>query len=103
MQTLLANAVLRFKYSDSTAEELELVPPTNFWALSGYGTADYSYETDSFCLPAVPPPTVQLGTSNRAMVYSHALKQDAAASIVAVELEVLSLEVVIGILAVSLV
>jgi hypothetical protein len=43
---------------------------------------------------------MQLGNNNRAMVYSHVL--EAGKELVAVELEVLSQEVVIGVLAVSL-
>ena len=100
MQTLLANAVLRFVYADGAVEELELVPPMNFWALSGWGNADYSYDTDAFCLPPTPPPTVQLGDANRAMVYAHTIREGGV--LASVQLEVLSQEVVIGILAVSL-
>jgi hypothetical protein len=100
MQTRLANAALRFVYSDGTVEELDLVPPKNFWSLSGWGTGDYSYETDAFTLPAIPPPAVQLGASNRAMVYAHPLAP--GKSLVGVQLETLSQEVVIGLLAVSL-
>ena len=61
------------------------------------GGIDYDYERDGFCLPTVPPPTVQLGESNRAMVYSWR----ATASMARVTLEALSLEVVVGLLAVS--
>jgi hypothetical protein len=100
MQTLLANAALRFAYTDGTVEELDLVPPRNFWSLSGWGTADYDYETDAFCLPQVPPPSVQLGNSNRAMVYAHSLAE--GKTLAQVQLEVLSQEVVIGVMAVSL-
>ena len=100
MQTLLPNAQLRFRYDDNTTEQLDLTPPTNFWGLCPYGGADYDYSKDSFCLPEQPPVTVQLGNNHRAVAYAWALKQGAVLR--AVELEVLSLEVVIGILAVSL-
>ncbi len=44
---------------------------------------------------------VQLGSNNRAMVYAHPLRSGGA-PLTAVELEVLSQEVVIGVLAVSI-
>ena len=80
MQTRLANAELRFRFADGAVHALELVPPLNYWALSGWGrsgqgdpgtrdSGDYDYETAAFCLPPSPPPTVQLGAANRAMVY----------------------------------
>jgi hypothetical protein len=104
MQTLLANAVLRFRYADGRADELELIPPVNYWSLAGWGHPDdYSYDSDSFCLPPTPPPTVQLGAFNRAHVYFHALpRADAGALLASVELEALSQEVVVGLLGVSL-
>jgi hypothetical protein len=101
MQTSLANAVLRFHYAGGAADELELTPPSNFWSMCPYGSSDYDYTRDAFCLPRQPPATVQLGTANRAVVYAWALRQGAV--LAAVELEVLSQEVVIGIVAVSVV
>lgn len=101
MQTLLANAQLQFGYSDGVVETLDLVPPTNFWSLSHYGGADYDYATDAFCLPPNPPAQVQLGDNLRAMVYPWPLRQDGA-RLVSVALETMSLEVVVGLLAVSL-
>ena len=98
MQTRLVNGELRFRFADGTVERVELVPPMNYWALSGWGSADYSYESAAFCLPPTPPPTVQLGAHNRAMVYFVAL---GGRELVAVELEALSQEVVIGLLAVN--
>ena len=103
MQTLFPNAVLRFKLTGGGGESvvtLELTPPMNFWAMSGWGSADYSYETDAWCLPPTPPPTCTLGKNLRAMVYSLAIPP--GSTLASVELEVLSQEVVIGILAVSL-
>mgnify|MGYP006163325881 FL=1 len=103
MQTRLANAVLRFVYDDGVNETLQLVPPDNFWSLSTYGANDYDYSTDAFCLPDRPPVTCQLGHQNRAMVYSWMLREQEGVQLVAVELEALSQEVVIGIVAVSVV
>jgi len=100
MQTLIPNAVLRFYYADNSIEELELIPPMNFWSLNGWGRNDYDYGTDAYCLPTIPPPTIQLGNNNRGMVYGHPLRTNS--TLVTVELEVLSLEVVIGIISVSL-
>jgi hypothetical protein len=100
MQTLLANGVLVWGLDDGSAVREELVPPRNYWALSGWAGVDYSYDTDAWCLPAAPPPTVQLGENNRAMVYG--LNIPAGRTLVSVGLETLSQEVVIGLLAVSL-
>ena len=97
MQTRLANAAITFSYADGTAERLELVPPLNYWTLAPVGGVDYDYVRDGFCLPPVPPPTVQLGEANRAMVYSWRAK----GAMAAVTVEALSLEVVLGLLAVS--
>jgi len=100
MQTRIANAVVRFRYSDGRVETLELVPPLNFWSLCPWGGLDYSYESDAFCLPALPPPTVQLGANCRAMVLSWTLRPGVELS--DVTLETLSQDVVIGLMGVSL-
>lgn len=100
MQTLLANARLLFHYHNGSTDTLDLVPPANFWSLSPYGGVDYDYARDAFCLPATPPPAVQLGNNHRAMVYSWTLPQGASLS--AVTLETLSSDVVIGLLGLSL-
>ena len=99
MQTRLVNGELRFRWADGSIERVELVPPFNYWALSGWGSADYDYTRAAFCLPPTPPPTVQLGKNNRAMVFYIAT---GGRVLVGVELEALSQEVVIGLLAVSL-
>jgi len=100
MQTRIANAVIRYRYADGRVETLELVPPLNFWSLCPWGGLDYSYESDAFCLPALPPPTVQLGAHCRAMVLSWTLRPDV--ELKDVTLETLSQDVVIGLMGVSL-
>lgn len=100
MQTMFANALLIFAFADGTSSSLELVPPINYWALSGWGSADYNYETDAFILPQTPPPTVQLGANNRAMVYYQEIPP--GATLTSVNLEAMSLEIVVGILGVTL-
>ena len=97
MQTRLANAVIRFQCVNGTTEELELTPPINYWSLTPIAGIDYDYVRDGFCLPAKPPPTVQLGGHNRAMVYSWR----PSGALTSVTIEALSLEVVVGLLAVS--
>ena len=101
MQTRLANAVIRYHYADGSSaaldEELELLPPINYWSLTPIGGIDYDYGRDAFCLPPEPPPTVQLGDHNRAMVYAWRVAGD----LTSVSIEALSLEVVVGLLAVS--
>ena len=101
MQTKFSNAALVFSFSDGSSTILNLIPPMNYWALSGWGSADYNYDTDSFILPTIPPPTCQLGKNNRAMVYYQTIKPNT--TLVQVSLEALSLEIVVGILGISLI
>jgi hypothetical protein len=98
MQTRLANAAINFTYSGGgRVETLELIPPLNLWTLAPIGGQYYDYVRDGFCLPATPPPTMQLGKNNNANVYSWR----ATGEMESVTVEALSLEVVIGLLAVS--
>jgi len=99
MQGKIANAVLRFRYADGQEEKLELVPPQNFWSLSGFGRMDYNYQRDGFSLPKLPPPQVQLGQNCRAMVYGWKLRPGVVVK--DVSLETLSQDVVIGLMGVS--
>jgi hypothetical protein len=100
-QTLLTNARLHYKSaSGETIGSVDLVPPLTFWSLSSYGGKYYDYTRDSFCLPETPPAQVKLGGDNTAMVVSFVVPHGAA-SVVSVVLETLSLEVVVGIYAVS--
>jgi hypothetical protein len=100
MQFRFPNAEVRFQYADGQVENLDLVPPLNFWCLSSWGGLDYSYETDAFALPPQPPPMVQLGRECRAMVLSWMLRP--GVKLEKVTLETLSQEVVIGLMGVSL-
>jgi hypothetical protein len=99
MQGRIANAVLRFRYADGGEEQLELVPPLNFWSLCGFGRTDYDLKRDAFALPKEPPEQVQLGENCRAMVYGWKLRPGEVLKDVV--LETLSEEVVIGLMAVS--
>jgi len=99
MQGRIANAVLRFRYADGQEEQLELIPPLNFWSLCGFGRTDYDMKRDAFALPKEPPAQVQLGENCRAMVYGWKLRDGAVLK--EVELETLSQEVVIGLMGVS--
>ncbi|MBZ5565743.1 MAG: DUF4450 domain-containing protein [Acidobacteriia bacterium] len=100
MQTRIANAEMRFRYADGQVERLELVPPLNFWSLCPWGGKDYDYRLDAFCLPELPPPTVQLGRNCRAMVLSWKLRPNV--TLKDLTLETLSQDVVIGLMGVSL-
>jgi hypothetical protein len=100
MQGRIANAVLRFKYVDGQEEQLELVPPLNFWSLCGFGRTDYDLKRDAFALPKEPPAQIQLGDNCRAMVYGWKLR--AGVVLKEVTLETLSQEVVIGLMGLSL-
>ncbi len=109
MQCQIANAVIRFRYDDGVVDLLELVPPRNFWALapmeisgsaSGQlGRADYDHPIDAFCVPRPYPSAVWLGQNCRAMVYGRRLRNGHILK--EVTLEVLSQEVVIGLMGVS--
>lgn len=99
MQSKIANAVIRFRYADGVEETLDLIPPENFWSLCGFGRVDYNYKRDGFSLPKTPPAQVQLGTNCRAMVYGWKLRP--GVELKEVMLETLSLDVVIGLMGVS--
>jgi hypothetical protein len=70
-----------------------------FYGLLGI-VASLVANTDAFCLPKQPPPTVQLGNNCRAMVLSWKLPP--GAKLETVTLETLSQDVVIGLMGVSL-
>ena len=99
MQVRIANAELRMKYADGVVEKLELAPPFNFWSLCPMGGCDYDYTRDAFCLPKVPPATVQLGDNCRAMLLNWRLRP--GVKLESVTLETLSPEVVIGLMGVT--
>jgi hypothetical protein len=90
-------------------ESLELVPPVNYWNLCPIrvnmlapgqeNRTDYTDRTDAFCLPAVPPATVQLGDNCRAMLLDWPLRPGVVLE--RVTLETLSAEVVVGLMGVT--
>jgi hypothetical protein len=61
---------------------------------------DYNYQRDGFCLPKVPPATVQLGRNCRAIVLNWRLRPGVALK--SVQLEVQSQQVVIGLMGVTI-
>lgn len=99
MQLHIANAVVKFHYADGSVESLDLVPPVNFWSLARFGRVDYDYTRDGFALPKEPPPQVQLGPDCRAIIAGWKLRP--GAKLASISLETLSPEVVIGLMAVS--
>ena len=112
MQCHIANAVVTLHYADGHEDALELVPPFNYWTLCPLGAqpnsagqdensrSDYNYATDGFCLPPVPPPTVQLGKNCRAMVLNRRLRPGVC--LASVTLETLSQDVVVGLMGLTL-
>ncbi len=100
MQVQIANAELRMKYADGVIEKLVLVPPLNFWSLCPLGGADYNYERDAFCLPKIPPATVQLGKNCRAILLNWRLRP--GIKLASVTLETVSSEVVIGLMGLTI-
>jgi hypothetical protein len=96
MQVQIANAVLRLNYADGVGDELELVPPFNFWTLCPLNRFDYNYARDAFCLPKNPPTILQLGSNCRAIVLNQSLRPGAVLE--SVTLETLSPEVVVGLM-----
>jgi hypothetical protein len=99
MQCGISNAAIKFRYEDGVEERLDLVPPRNFWSMCGFGRVDYNYDREAFALPKIPPAHVQIGTNCRAMVYGWKLRPGVALKDIC--LETLSQEVVIGLMAVS--
>jgi len=99
MQCRIANARLRLTYADGVTDDLDLVPPLNFWSLCPLGSADYDYHRDRFALPATPPATVQLGENCRAILLNARLRP--GVELKQVTLEALSQEVVIGLMGVT--
>lgn len=111
MQIAIANAVLHFRYADGSEDRLDLINPDNYWQLAPYSgrptekeqdtVNDYSYETDAFCLPKTPPVTLQLGENCRAVAVGYRLRPGAV--LTDITLETLSQEVVVGLMAITLV
>ena len=109
MQCGIANAELRMRYADGVVETLELVHPRNYWTLCPLSTSPtapgqdtrnyYSYERDGFCLPKIPPAMVALGRNCNANLLGWRLRPGVALE--SVTLETLSLEVVVGLMGVS--
>jgi len=100
MQCRIANAEIRLNYADGVVDRIELIPPLNYWAVCHYAGADYNYDRDRFCLPAVPPETLALGSNCRAVVLSRRLRP--GVELTSVEMEALSQEVVIGLMGVTI-
>jgi hypothetical protein len=97
MECGIANAEVRLNYADGSVDKLELTPPVNFWSLCPFGHVDYNYERDGFCLPKIPPETLQLGSNCRAIVLGRRLA--AGKVLKSVTMETLSEQVVIGLMA----
>jgi hypothetical protein len=96
MECGIANAEIRMNYADGSIDPIELIPPMNFWSLCPFGRVDYNYQRDGFCLPKVPPETIQLGNNCRAIVLNRRLK--AGVALKSITLETLSEQVVIGLM-----
>jgi hypothetical protein len=100
MEVRIANAELQLEYANGVVEKLPIVPPFNFWTLCPLDGLDYNYQRDGFCLPKVPPATVQLGRNCRAIVLNWRLRPGVALK--SVQLEVQSQQVVIGLMGVTI-
>lgn len=109
MQCGIANAELRMRYVDGVVEKLELVHPQNYWTLCQLATTPsgpgqdtrnyYNYERDGFCLPKNPPAMVALGRNCNANLLNWRLRPGVALE--SVTLETLSMEVVVGLMGVT--
>jgi hypothetical protein len=100
MECSIANAQLRLNYTDGTIETIDLIPPQNFWSLCPFGRADYDYTRDGFCLPKIPPETLQLGNNCRAIVLNRKLLP--GKTLKTLTLQTLSQQVVIGLMGITL-
>ena len=111
MQCGVENARLIFRYTNGREEQVPLRNPDEFWSLCPLQAAptsaeqdtynDYDYASTPFCLPETPPETVQLGENCRAVAARWKLREDAELS--SVTLEAVSREVVIGLMAATLI
>ncbi len=111
MQTRIANGEIRMKYKDGSIERMELIPPNNFWTLSGYGFGgnmgavtenwDYYDLRHQWPLPDPLPQCVQLGNNCRAMLLGWNLKP--ATELENVTLQALSQEIVVGIMGITII
>ncbi len=100
MEVRIPNAVLHMKYADGIEENLELIPPFNFWTLCNFGGTDYDYYRDGFALPKNPPPMVQLGNNCRAMLLNWNLRP--GVELQSVTLENLSQQSITGLMGVTI-
>lgn len=99
MQVRIANATLRLIYADGVEQTIDLVPPFNFWTLCHINRADYNLKRDAFAI-GTPPPLVQLGENCRGTVVGHRLRPGVALK--SVTLDAKSPEVVVGVMAASI-
>lgn len=110
MQCNIANAIIIFNYADKTKDTLELIPPHNYWSLCNYNIkspspgvvsrGDYTNDTDLFAVPKPWPQTVQLGENCRAMLLNRKLKANVALK--SITLQILSQDVVVGLMGVTI-
>ncbi|KQU55188.1 hypothetical protein ASG67_17820 [Sphingomonas sp. Leaf339] len=96
MQTGIANGQVILRYSDGVEERHDIHHPKDFWDVAG----DYNYPIDGFSLPKTPPPTLQLDKGSRAVAMVLPLRS--GCKLREVELETLSMEVIIGLMALSI-
>ena len=96
MQTGIANGQIVLRYSDGVEERHDIHHPNDFWDVAG----DYNYPIDGFSLPKTPPPTLQLDEGSRAVAMVLPLRS--GQKLREVELETLSMEVIIGLMALSI-
>ncbi len=108
MQGRIPNAVLRLQYADGIEEQLELIPPYNYWNLAlingqnttdQHGDNDYTYADEAFSVPKPWPQRVQLGTNCRTMLLNYKLRPGVVLQ--NVTLETLSQESVVGLMGVT--
>ncbi len=101
MEVRIPNGRITITYSDNSSENIDLIPPFNFWTLCPIDGVDYDYDRDGFALPKTPPTTLQLGKNCRANVITYRIKPNATVKSVA--LETLSNQVVIGVMGITLI
>jgi hypothetical protein len=97
MQSQLENGELTIRYLDGGDVVLPLRNPTTWWPIE----RDYDLTNDGFCVPGPHPPRIDLGPGTRGIVLD--VNLDPARDLASLCVRAIANEVIIGLLAITLV